>query len=386
MIKKKILIISPGLPYPPIDGHKLKLYNLCTQLKNEFDLSIVILSNEIVTTECKLFLDKIFHNYKVFKYSKLIVLFNLLKTIFNKNIPYQVGYYDFPKVKKHLIKYYKDVDYVFFNLVRTTSYINIFKRDKIVLDMVDSIGLNYINSKNKTSSLLFKIIYSLESNRLLQHEINCVKKSKYSLFVNKKEAEYFSSHGKVIWLPNGVNKDLFKYKCVNKYPIVCFFGAMFYQPNIDAVIWFSKKVVPLLNTSIKFYIIGGRPSREVLKLQSDRIIVTNFIENPYDLIKHSLCSVAPMQTGGGIQNKILESMAIGQITLTNNMGATPISGSINYQNLIIANTPTEFATIINELYINPEKYDYIKKNAKEIVFKKYSWDNYGNTLINLLNS
>jgi glycosyltransferase involved in cell wall biosynthesis len=386
MTKKKILIISPGLPYPPVDGHKLKLYNLCSQLANEVELNMIVLTNEILTIECKLYMDKTFKNYKIFKYNKLNVLWNLIKTIFNNNIPYQVAYYVFPKVKKHITKYYTDIDFVFFNLIRTTGYINLFEKDKIILDLVDSIGLNYKNSKNRTSSIYFKIIYSLEANRLLKHEIKCVSIAKYSLFVNKNETEYFSSFGKVIWLPNGVNKDLLNYECVNKHPIVCFFGAMFYQPNIDAVIWFSKYVVPLLKPSIKFYIIGGRPSREVLKLQNERIVVTNFIDNPYDIIKSSLCTVAPMQTGGGIQNKILESMAIGQITLTNNMGATPISGYINYQNLIVANTPNEYATIINALYNDPQKYNFIKNNAKKLIFNNYSWDNYGKSLINLINS
>lgn len=385
MAKRQVLIISPGLPYPPIDGHKLKIYNLCSQISNKVDLNLVVITNEDVSLECKIFLDQTFKNYKIFRFNKLQYFFNLIKTVFKIEIPYQVGYYTFSKVKNYLMANCLQMDYVVFNLVRTTGYIDLFTKDKIILDLVDSIGLNYLKSKNNTSSLLYKLIYSLETDRLINHEISLINKAKCTLFVNKSEADHFKQFGTVIYLPNGVNKYLFTIDNCDTKPIVCFFGAMFYQPNIDAVLWFSKNVLPLLNPDIKFYIIGGRPAREVLKLKGEQIIVTDYIENPYFLIKSALCTVAPMQTGGGIQNKILESMAIGQITLTNVKGANPISGHENFHNILIANKPSEFATLINSIYEDPQKYGDIKKNAQKLIKENYSWDKYGEDFLKLFN-
>lgn len=380
MFKKKVLIISPGLPFPPVDGHKLKLFNLILQLSKKVDLYLVVISNESVTEGCEAFLKENLKNYEVFRFSKLTYLLNLFKSIFNKNLPFQVAYYTFEKLQNYLKNDNQNYDYVFFNLIRTTGYVNIFDNDKVVLDLVDSIGINYLKSRKKTTSLFYKVIYSLETKRLLKHEKTCIKSSRLTLLVNKIEADYYRKYGKVSWLPNGVNKALFDKSSSKQKPIICFFGAMFYQPNVDAVLWFSKHVLPLLNPEINFYIIGGRPTKEVLRLQNNRIIVTGFIENPYDLITSAICTVAPMQTGGGIQNKILESMALGQITVTNNIGGNPITGSENLTNILIANTPEEFSYIINQLYNNPEKFQHIKTNAKNLILNNYSWVNYGKSL------
>jgi glycosyltransferase involved in cell wall biosynthesis len=220
----------------------------------------------------------------------------------------------------------------------------------------------------------------LETKRLLLFEKSVIEYAKLTLLVNKTETDFYRSYGNAKWLPNGVNKALFDVVEAPKKPIVCFFGAMFYQPNVDAVLWFCKNVLPSVNSDIKFYIIGGRPSNEIIKLQSDRIVVTGFIDNPYDLISSALCTVAPMQTGAGIQNKILESMGLGQITITNNLGSLPIIGSKNSENILIANKPEEFVKLINEIYENPNLYSDLKVNARNLILNNYSWERYGELL------
>lgn len=381
MTKKKVLIISPGLPFPPVDGHKLKLYNLVKQLSGKFDLKLLVISNEKIDDDCLAFLNKNFVSFRIFKFSRVSYFINLLRSIFNPTLPFQVSYYTFSKIRRYLRNNHLNDDYVIFNLIRTCGYIDIFEKNRVILDMVDSIGINYSNSKSKTTSFFYKIIYFLETKRLLLYEKIVVEYAKLTLLVNKSEADYYKNYGNSKWLPNGVNKALFEIKESAKKPIVCFFGAMFYQPNVDAVLWFCKHVLPSINPDIKFYIIGGRPSHEIIKLQSERIIVTGFIDNPYELISSALCTVAPMQTGAGIQNKILESMGLGQITITNNLGARPIIGSKNLENILIANKPEEFIKIINDIYEKHDLHDKLKVNARNLIKDNYSWERYGELLI-----
>ncbi len=380
MTKKKVLIISPGLPFPPVDGHKLKLYNLVKQLSDKVDLKLLVISNENIDNDCLEFLNNHFVSFKIFKFPRVSYFINLLRSVFNLTIPFQVSYYTFSKIRLYLKLNHLNDDLIIFNLIRTCGYIDIFEKNKVILDMVDSIGINYLNSKNKTSSLFYKIVYFLETKRLLLFEKSVIEYAKLTLLVNKTETDFYRSYGNAKWLPNGVNKALFDVVEAPKKPIVCFFGAMFYQPNVDAVLWFCKNVLPSVNSDIKFYIIGGRPSNEIIKLQSDRIVVTGFIDNPYDLISSALCTVAPMQTGAGIQNKILESMGLGQITITNNLGSLPIIGSKNSENILIANKPEEFVKLINEIYENPNLYSDLKVNARNLILNNYSWERYGELL------
>jgi len=389
-IKKKVLLVSPGIPYPPVDGHKLKIYNILKILKLNYDVDLVVITSEKLSIEAKQFLDDNCNSYKIFRFNKLRFLLNLFTGFFIKKVPFQVLYYKFRAVRNYLAPRSNNYNYVFFNIIRTTGYFELFDRNKIIVDMVDSIGINYLRSRKRTESFLHKAIYNLEAARLINYERKIVSEAKVTLFVNKSEAASYSKWGCVKWLPNGVNEELLEIKFNNgKYKnYVCFFGAMFYQPNIDAALWFIKHVLPKLNKDIIFCILGQRPSSKILKAQEENknVIVTGYLDNPYEIFQSSLCSVAPMQTGGGIQNKILESMALGQITITNKLGFHPITGAIDRKHILVAHTPDEFATIINNLFANDKSLEDIKYNAREFIRNNFSWTSYKIQLTEILES
>jgi glycosyltransferase involved in cell wall biosynthesis len=295
-------------------------------------------------------------------------------------MPLQVAYYSSEKVNKYIKSGESHYDSIILNLIRTAGYARPVFEHKIILDLVDSIAINYMRSRKRTSSIFFKYIYTIEAKRLLKYEKKMVQHAKCTLFVNKDEALYYSKFGNVEWLPNGVNSALLKKASIGRKKHFCFFGAMFYQPNIDAVKWFVANVLPLVNPEITFYIVGVNPSRSIRSLENERIKVTGFLDDPYELIQTGLCTVAPMQTGGGIQNKILESMALGQLTITNNLGARPIVGSVPMNHFLIANTPIEFASLINAIYENPTDFDHIKTNARDFILQQFSWKSYGDSL------
>ena len=172
----------------------------------------------------------------------------------------------------------------------------------------------------------------------------------------------------------------------NDFPSVGFLGAMFYQPNIDAVKWFAKNVFPYLPLGTKFYIIGGKPAESVLKLQKENpnIIVTGFVEDPYLILNSVDCVVAPMQTGGGIQNKILEAMALGQIVVTTSIGAKPIVHVVDGKHLIVEDEPLKMADSISKIIQTKYLYEQIGLNAKELILKYYSWQDYETKLMTKL--
>lgn len=385
--KKSVLLIIPGVPYPPTDGHKLKIYELIKMLNKKFDLSLVILTNKNLSIDEVRFVNEYSINAKIFYFHKIYFVLNLFKSLI-LGIPFQVGYFSFCKVRRFLKCRSKQYDFVFFNLIRTCSYIDIFKNSIVVLDLVDSIGINYMRSRKKTTSFLFKFIYNIETKRLLKYEKKCIKSSNLTLCVNNDEAKYLSKYGNVEWIPNGVKEELFSYsmKKENDFPSVGFLGAMFYQPNIDAVKWFAKNVFPYLPLGTKFYIIGGKPAESVLKLQKENpnIIVTGFVEDPYLILNSVDCVVAPMQTGGGIQNKILEAMALGQIVVTTSIGAKPIVHVVDGKHLIVEDEPLKMADSISKIIQTKYLYEQIGLNAKELILKYYSWQDYETKLMTKL--
>jgi len=268
--------------------------------------------------------------------------------------------------------------------MRTARYVMDKKKPKI-LDMADSIGLNYKKAKMKTTSIKWKFIHWIESKRVLNYEKFCISNFDKTLFFNKKEMEYFNNPDKTEWMPHGVNEELFTYDKVDeKYKNwVVFFGKMDYQPNQDAVIWFFENVLPCLNENIIFGIVGAYPTNQILRMKKKykNVEITGFVNDPYVILKSSLCMVVPMHTGGGIQNKVLEAMALGTINIITSLAAEAIAGAQNGKEFLIIDEPIRIAQTINDIYVNSNKYEYLKANSKEFIKNNFTWSIYESKIL-----
>jgi glycosyltransferase involved in cell wall biosynthesis len=208
-------------------------------------------------------------------------------------------------------------------------------------------------------------------------EMSCVKQSSFSLFVNNDEAAFWRKYGNVFALPFGVDDTLLHYdqKSDTYSNVVAFFGRMDYMPNIDAVKWFCQNVLPQINPNLEFWIIGAHPTEAVKKLAAlyDKVKVIGFIEDPYLILRSCVCTVTPMQSGGGLLTKILSSMAVESVVLSSTFPMDGIPGAENDVHLFIENNPDRFAQKINEIYDNPADYDLIRKNARIFIKNNFSW-------------
>lgn len=387
-MKKKCLIIIPGIPYPPVDGHKLKIYNFILILSKYFDLHIISISKENLSVEQLKFIKQNSYQSKHFSIGILGILLRLFKSVFS-NIPFQVGYFTLSSVKKYISKNCKNDDYAVLNLIRTGEYRNILSNKYIILDMVDSLSKSYLKSNETTTSKIYKFIYGIEGHRLVGYEKKCVSDVNLTLCVNNEDAFNLSSYGKVKWLPNGVNPSLFSYTKKSKdfSNHIVFFGTMFYQPNIDAMIWFEKYVLTHLNPEINLVIIGARPSSSILNLAKKRnnITVTGFLDDPYFIINSCFAVIAPMQNGGGIQNKILETMAMGKINVLTSYAADPIVNAIDNKHFIVENDPVIMAKKINDVYNAPSLFLKMEEDAKNLIKEKYTWGAYEEGIVSEIN-
>jgi glycosyltransferase involved in cell wall biosynthesis len=381
---KKCLIIIPGIPYPPVDGHKLKIYNLILILSKYFDLHIITISKESLSNKQAKFINENSYKSKHFRLNTFKSLFRLIKAVFSQ-IPFQVEYFTLSSIRKYILENSKNDEYAVLNLIRTCEYIDILKNKSIIIDMVDSLSKSYLKSTETTSSLIFRLIYGIEANRLIKYEKKCLSKADLTLCVNQEDALNLSNYGEVKWLPNGVNEALFNYtgKSSDYNNCVVFFGAMFYQPNIDAMVWFEKYVMDYLNPTIKVIVIGPRPSSSVFNIAKKRknIEVTGFLDDPYLIINSCFAVIAPMQNGGGIQNKILETMGMGKVNILTSYAADPIVGAENNKHFIVENDPLIMAKKINEIYLQPSSFVKMGEDAAILIRNKYTWDTYEKKII-----
>lgn len=384
----KILFLSSRLPYPPIGGDRLKNYWLIKILSKHFKVHLVSITDKEVPKEFHEWANGLGISYKIFQKRQELFYTNTLKGLITNRLPLQVNYYYFNDIQNYVDKIYKDFDLLFATLIRTANYV-VNKEKPKILELTDSIGLNYLRSTSKTSSLKWRIVYSIEAKRLLKFEKYCIEHFDKTLFVNKEERDYFNLPDKTEWLPNGVNENLLFYENYDfKYRnYVAFFGKMDYQPNIDAVLWFTKNVLPYLNKNLKFMVVGAYPTKIIQDLPKKfrNVEVTGFVDDPYLILKSSLCVVAPMQTGGGIQNKILECMALGTINIVSSLAAKPI-GAEHGKHFLVCDDPKEIADIINKIYEKPKDFEHLKQNAKDFIKNNYTWTIYEKKLLEIIDA
>lgn len=366
-MKKKILVLTPRIPYPPVSGDIIRMYNIIKILQSNYEVELVSVTHVEPSKDQIDYLQSSFKDFKIFKKNKYLSAAKALLGLFSK-VPLQVNYYYFEDVHRYISERSKSAHIFYHFLIRTAPYASDIK-SKIIFDMVDSIYLNYKEAYKNTNSIFWKTLYYIESKKLKNYEKRAINSSDQVFFINKTEEQFWHVPQKTHWIPNGMNQNLLNFKepkQINKNQIF-FIGKMDYQPNIDAVLWFIKEVYPLLNKEIKFYVIGGNSPKKLRRLSNSRIIFTGFLEDPTSLMSESLLGVAPMQTGGGLQNKILDILALKKPVVT-----TPLSGNAfsGIRTVFTEKNANDFAARINKLYFTP-----VLNTEEDGLLQVFNWDN-----------
>ena len=150
-------------------------------------------------------------------------------------------------------------------------------------------------------------------------------------------------------------------------------------PNIEAVHYISEQIMPLLNTTTKKYkllISGAKPVSSVIKLAEENpsIEITGWVDDIRTSYARGKIFVAPMMIGTGMQNKLIEAMAMGIPCITTTLANNAIKG-INNESIIVANTKEEFVEAIQKLLKDDLFYKQIAEAGKKLVFENFNWEN-----------
>lgn len=230
-------------------------------------------------------------------------------------------------------------------------------------------------------------LYRREGQKLLAYEREVAARSARSFFVTDAEVALFTSLApecavRVEPVCNGVDADYFApdHTLASPYAAeaiaVVFTGGMDYLPNIDAVRWFVAQVFPTLRErwpKVHFYIVGRSPTPEVLALASESIIVTGTVPDVRPYLQHAAIVVAPLRIARGIQNKILEAMAMAKAVVASSECAAAVDAELGLE-LKAATTPADFIAEIDELLKTPGSCQSIGMAARKRVVERYSWE------------
>jgi polysaccharide biosynthesis protein PslH len=372
----KLLFVTPRFPYPPLKGDQVVSYHRLRTLSQRHEVTLLTFYQNSEELENIKHIKTYCQNIHTVKIPKWQSFFNLAKGVFSY-LPLQVSYYysDAFRNKVNQILSTNNFDAIHLFLLRVAPYFKDISTPKVI-ELIDSMQLN-LERRIALESFPVRNILQEELRRIIIYEQNLHKSFEKIVVVSEKDAKLIPGQNVQI-IPNGIDTELFRQQQQSPLnPTLIFSGNMSYAPNIHAVKWFVEHCLPIIQQTIpdvSFVIAGANPSKEVQSLgQTKGVKVTGFVKSMSDTLRSANIGVAPMQSGSGIQNKILEAMSTGLPVVTTNLGLGSIKAKPNNE-ILVADTPEDFAQKTIYLLQNPLKAKEIGHQARKYVVDNHSWD------------
>ena len=384
----KLFVLTSRIPFPLEKGDKLRIFNQLKRLSKSHKIYLcsTYLPNTKIVKESKEVLLSLCEEVHFIRLSYLQILISILKAIFN-NDPFQTAlFYDLNAQRKitQLISKIKP-DHLYCQLTRVAKYI-VYNKTRKTLDYMDAFSKGMERRANR-SHLALSWFYKWEAKKQKKYESQMMYLFDNHTIITKEDRSFITHPKKksINIISNGVDFDYFKpYEAIIKYDLV-FVGNMSYAPNIDAVQFLCKDILPIIKIKIpkiKILIAGAYPSKSVLKLESQNITVSGWMEDIREAYAISKVFIAPMRMGTGLQNKLLEAMSMNKACITTNIANNALSAPND--TIYSADNAQELADLCIKILNNKELRNKLEKNAHNFVKNKYSWEKTTNDLDKIL--
>lgn len=305
-------------------------------------------------------------------------VFQVLLSPFKK-LPLQVAFFYNNGVRKKIEEAIATIqpDHIHCHLIRTTEYVRNVSGIRKSLDFMDAFGKGMEKRAQLERNLFKRMLFTYEKRQLYRYEKLVFNYVDCSCIISKQDKSWLPGYRakETITLPNGVDFEAFHPKALEKKYDVVFMGNLDYPPNIVAVNFLLKEIIPLVikkRPGIKVLIAGTGASRKMKRLSSANV---DFIEN-FSHISQSIAiskiMVAPMIVHIGMPNKVIQAMAM-KVPCIVSTACNNSIGAENQRSIIEANTPDEFAEAISDLLNNETKANSIAEEAYTFVKERFSW-------------
>ena len=232
-----------------------------------------------------------------------------------------------------------------------------------------------------------RLFYRFETQRMAAYEARLWQDVTRTVLIGEKDraaiAAACRAQGQpeidnVVWGPHGVDVTQFQPRPeAEEVDIVVMSGVMRYAPNVEAALWFAQQVWPLVRAKLpeaRFFLVGRDPAAAVQALDGQNgITVTGTVEDPADWIARATVCVAPIRAAAGLQNKLLEAMAMAKAVV-----ATPVANegirAPEGEALLLAQDPGPFAEQVLALLGDAALRQRLGVAARAFVEAKWTWE------------
>ncbi|HUN25892.1 MAG TPA: TIGR03087 family PEP-CTERM/XrtA system glycosyltransferase [Steroidobacteraceae bacterium] len=250
-----------------------------------------------------------------------------------------------------------------------------------VMDLIDVDSVKWAQYAARSAPWA-RTVFRREAARLGAFEQRIAREFERVLVVSESEARCFPGRARpanLAVMGNGVDLDYFRPgrsgRAITRAPAVVFTGVMDYRPNVDGIGWFIERAWPQIARAIpgaQLYVVGSRPDSTVRALaRRPGVTVTGFVEDVRDYLSGASVCIAPLRIARGVQNKVLEAMAMGKPVVLTPQAFEGIEAKPP-DDLIVADEP-RFAPEVIALLRDPQRGERIGRNARAVVESHYAW-------------
>jgi sugar transferase (PEP-CTERM/EpsH1 system associated) len=385
--KPKLLVLLSRIPYPLDKGDKLRAFHQIKDLNASYQVILCCLSTHKIDPEAERKLKAICFELKIIQLGYAGILWRLFLALFNDK-PFQVAYFYSKKaqqeldaiIERHLPKRF------FCQLIRVAEYAKKYSIFSKTLDYMDALSIGMERRAEKAPFYL-KPIVSVEAKRLRNYEEKMFQYFEKKVIISQADKEHLthSNATEIAVIPNGIDTEFFKSDNRSKKTDILFTGNMGYLPNVESAQYLVKNILPILNSNIAVQICGKSPSYKVRSLAASNVEVTGWVDDIRTAYDEAKIFVAPLMLGSGLQNKLLEAMAMGLPCVTTPLANNAL-GAIPEEEILIASNEAEFKTQIERLISDPDLSNKIAENGHAFVTKNYNWQACNRRLMEVIES
>lgn len=383
----KILQLCNKPPYPPVEGGSIAMNAITQGLLNSGHVVKILAVNSFKFPENVSAIPEIYKEKTSYQSVFINLKINPIKAFFNlfSKKSFHVQRYYTNSFRKALIAVLSSetFDIIHFESIFLGCYIDLirqYSKAKIVVRTHNVEHLIWERLAANSSSFLKRKYLNHLARTLKLFELSLLNKADGVMTISKIDLHYFEKNGitkPIINLPFGVNMvddDIITKDHSHHEMSLFFIGSLNWQPNIEGVEWFIENVwhnEMLDLPNIRFYIAGRHIPKSFQKYESERTHIVGEVENALQFMNEHSIMIVPLFSGSGIRIKIIEGLMAGKAIISTSIGAEGINCT-HGENILIADSPEEFAKAINALFNNAALFEKISSNAPYLIEKEHN--------------
>ncbi|MDY7009782.1 MAG: TIGR03087 family PEP-CTERM/XrtA system glycosyltransferase [Planctomycetota bacterium] len=388
---KRLLFIAHRVPFPPDKGERVRAFHEIGALSRHFQVTVAALSHNRDDVAAVAGLRELCHKVIVAPSAGAMGLIRGgISLLIGRSVTEE--YFHSRRLREMIISEARrePFDLVMCYSSSTLPFGLAVSAPVRVIDLVDIDSAKW-SGYSASARWPKSLLYRHEAAAVGRLERRAVERCDAALLVSEAESAAMGPVGsKVITVANGVDVDFFRPDAVAPADLgpasLVFTGTMDYRPNVEAVCWFVREVWPETKRRIPeltFTIVGRNPTRPVRRLAKiPGLNVTGSVPDVRGYLAAAGVVICPLQMARGIQNKVLEAMAMGKAVVASPAALEGLDVETG-KDLLQADTPDEWRRYILELLADGELRDRLGRSARVCVESKYNWTKRMEPLVSL---